>query len=52
MGYQLFEFENLKDCHKALTERFKEFFNAALKNTIKFLSLFLGAVRPLVCCKN
>ncbi len=31
MCYQLFEFENLKDCHKALTERFKEFFNTALK---------------------
>ncbi len=31
MGYQLFEFENLEDCHKALIERFKEFFNVALK---------------------
>lgn len=52
MGYQLFEFENLEDCNKALIERFKEFFNAALKSIIKFLSLFLGAVRPLACCKN
>ncbi len=31
MGYQLFEFENLEDCHKALIDRFKEFFNNARK---------------------
>ncbi len=47
MGYQLFEFENLKDCHKALTERFKEFFNAALKKHYQVSIAFSGGRSPI-----
>ncbi len=42
MGYQLFEFESLKDCHKALIERFKEFFNTTLKKHHQVSIAFSG----------
>ncbi|PDX42816.1 6-phosphogluconolactonase [Helicobacter pylori] len=47
MGYQLFEFENLEDCHKALTERFKEFFNTALKKHHQVSIAFSGGRSPI-----
>ncbi|GAA8260536.1 6-phosphogluconolactonase [Helicobacter pylori] len=47
MGYQLFEFENLENCHKALTERFKEFFNTALKKHHQVSIAFSGGRSPI-----
>ncbi len=47
MGYQLFEFESLEDCHKALIERFKEFFNATLKKRHQVSIAFSGGRSPI-----
>ncbi|WP_154506703.1 6-phosphogluconolactonase [Helicobacter pylori] len=47
MGYQLFEFENLENCHKALTERFEEFFNTALKKHHQVSIAFSGGRSPV-----
>ncbi|WP_104748081.1 6-phosphogluconolactonase [Helicobacter cetorum] len=47
MGYQLFEFESLESCHKALIENFKEFFNATLREHSEVAIAFSGGRSPI-----